>query len=314
MSQPGAPGPQFDVRGAVDLSSLGRPSAPPPGAPGGAPAAGGFVVDITDEMFPSVVQQSAQVPVVALLWMPTDAENARLATTLGALTAEYAGRFLLVRIDATAYPQIAQAFQVQAFPTVVAVLAQQPVPLFQEIADEAQIRSVLDELLTAAEANGVTGVLAPPEGQQPTVPAVAAEPEPELPPLHQKAYDAIEADDLETAVAAYEQALREDPRDHLATAGLAQARLLLRTRGADLATVRAAAADHPEDVEAQLAVADLDLLGGKVEDALGRLIELVPDAEDKDVLRKRLVEYFDLLGPQDPRVAPARRALTNALY
>lgn len=313
MSQPGAPGSQFDVRGAVDLSSLGRPSAPPPGAPGGAPAAGGFVVDITDEMFPSVVQQSAQVPVVALLWVPTDAESARLATTLGTLAAEYAGRFLLVRIDASAYPQIAQAFQVQAFPTVVAVLAQQPVPLFQGVADDAQIRSVLDELLTAAEANGVTGVLAPPEGQ-PSVPAVAAEPEPALPPLHQKAYDAIEADDLDTAVAAYEQALREDPRDHLATAGLAQARLMLRARGADVAAVRSAAADHPEDVEAQLAVADLDLLGGKVEDALGRLIELVPDAEDKDVLRKRLVEYFDLLGPQDPRVGPARRALTNALY
>lgn len=312
MSQPGAPGSPFDVRGAVDLSSLGRPVAPPPGSPGGAPAAGGFVVDITDEMFPSVVQQSAQVPVVALLWLPTDAENARLATTLGALTAEYAGRFLLARIDVSAYPQIAQAFQVQSFPTVVAILGQQPVPLFQGVADDAQIRSVLDELLAAAEANGVTGVLAPPEGQQTSVPDV--EPEPELPPLHQKAYDAIEADDLETAVAAYEQALREDPRDHLATAGLAQARLLLRTRGADLSAVRAAAADRAEDLEAQLAVADLDLLGGKVEDALGRLLELVPDAEDKDSLRRRLVEYFDILGPQDLRVGPARRALTNALY
>lgn len=313
MSQPGAPGSQFDVRGAVDLSSLGRPAAPPPGTPGGAPAAGGFVVDITDEMFPSVVQQSAQVPVVALLWLPTDAENARLATTLGALTAEYAGRFLLARIDVSLYPQIAQAFQVQSFPTVVAVLGQQPVPLFQGVADDAQIRSVLDELLAAAEANGVTGVLAPPEGQQAAA-APAVEPEPELPPLHQKAYDAIEADDLETAVAAYEQALREDPRDHLATAGLAQARLMLRTRGADLAAVRSAAADHPADLDAQLAVADLDLLGGKVEDALGRLLELVPDAEDKDSIRKRLVEYFDILGPQDPRVGPARRALTNALY
>lgn len=313
MSQPGAPGSQFDVRGAVDLSSLGRPSAPPPGAPGGAPAAGGFVVDITDEMFPSVVQQSAQVPVVALLWLPTDAENARLATTLGALTQEYGGRFLLARIDASAYPQIAQAFQVQAFPTVVAVLGQQPVPLFQGVADDAQIRSVLDELLTAAEANGVTGVLAPPEGQQ-QVPAPAAGPEPELPPLHRTAYEAIEAGDLDLAVAAYEQALREDPRDQLAPAGLAQARLLLRTRDADLAAVRAAAAERPTDVEAQLAVADMDMAGGKVEDALSRLIELVPEAEDKDVLRKRLVEYFDLLGPQDPRVSPARRALTNALY
>lgn len=312
MSLPGPSGDQFAVRGAVDLSSLGRPTAPPPGAPGGAPAAGGFVLDITDETFPSLVQQSAKVPVIALLWMPTDAENARLATDLAALADEFAGRFLLARIDVVAYPQIAQAFQVQAFPTVVAILAQQPMPLFQGTADTEQIRGVLTQVLEAAQANGITGVLA----ADPAAPAATpdAPPEPELPPLHQAAYDAIEADDLDTAVQSYEQALREDPRDHLATAGLAQVRLLQRTRGADLATVRQAAADAPGDVDAQLAVADLDLLGGKVEDALGRLIELVPDAPDREVLRRRLVEYFDLLGPQDPRVAPARRALTNALY
>ena len=313
MSQPGAPGSPFDVRGAVDLSSLGRPTTPPPGAPGGAPAAGGFVVDITDEMFPSVVQQSAKVPVIALLWLPTDPDSVKLAATLGALTQEYGGRFLLARISVLDYPQIAQAFQVEAFPTVVAILAQQPVPLFQGVAEAEQIRGVLEEILEAAAANGVTGVLESYDGATATGTDLP-EPEPELPPLHQKAFDAIEADDLPTAVAAYEQALREDPRDHLATAGLAQARLLLRTHDADLAAVRKAAADHPDDIDAQLAVADLDLLGGKVEDALARLIDLVPDAPDREVLRKRLVEYFDLLGAQDPRVAPARRALMTALY
>jgi putative thioredoxin len=310
---PGVPGPAFDVRGAVDLSSLGRPKAPPPGEPGGAPAAGGFVVDVTDEMFPTLVQQSAQVPVVALLWLPTDAENARLATDLAALTQEYGGRFLLARIDAATYPQIAQAFQVQAFPTVVAILAQQPVPLFQGTADQEQVRGILDQILEAAQANGVTGVLSA-DGAPAPAAAQPAEPEPALPPLHQKAYDAIDADDLDTAVAAYEQALREDPRDSLASAGLAQVRLLQRTRDADLAAVRRAAADAPTDIEAQLAVADLDLLGGKVEDAFVRLLDLVPDAPDREVLRKRLVEYFELLGPEDPRVAPARRALANALY
>ncbi|MBI9116078.1 tetratricopeptide repeat protein [Sanguibacter suaedae] len=310
---PGVPGPAFDVRGAVDLSSLGRPKAPPPGEPGGAPAAGGFVVDVTDEMFPTLVQQSAQVPVVALLWLPTDAENAKLATDLAALTQEYGGRFLLARIDAAAYPQIAQAFQVQAFPTVVAILAQQPVPLFQGTADQEQVRGILDQILEAAQANGVTGVLSA-DGAPAPAAAQQAEPEPALPPLHQKAYDAIDADDLDTAVAAYEQALREDPRDSLASAGLAQVRLLQRTRDTDLAAVRRAAADAPTDIEAQLAVADLDLLGGKVEDAFVRLLDLVPDAPDREVLRKRLVEYFELLGPEDPRVAPARRALANALY
>ena len=100
-------------------------------------------------------------------------------------------------------------------------------------------------------------------------------PEPELPPLHQAAYDAIERDDLEAATAAYEQALKENPRDSLARAGLAQVGLLDRTRDLDLQAARAAAAADPADVDAQLAVADLDILGGKVEDAFSRLVDVL---------------------------------------
>lgn len=315
MSEPTQP--TFDVRGAVDLSALTRPQAPPPGQDGGAPAAGGYVVDVTDETFPQLVQDSTQYPVVVLLWIPTDQANAELGTELGALADEYAGRFLLARVDAQAYPQITAAFQVQGVPTVVAVLQGQPVPLFQGAAPAEQVRAVLDQVLQAAEANGVTG-LAPAQGGEgtPAEAAPAPEPEPELPPLHQEAYDAIERDDLDAAVAAYTTAIKQDPKDALAVAGLAQVRLLQRTRGADLATVRAAAADAPGDVDAQLAVADLDLLGGKVDDALGRLLDLLPgaDADGKEKLRVRLLDYFEVVGPTDPRVGKARQRLAISLY
>ena len=98
MSQQ-APDPRLDVRGAVDLSSFGRPVAPPPGEPGGAPAAGGFVVDTTEATFQQVIEQSMQVPVVVLLWVATDEANARLATTLGRLVDSYEGAMLLARVD-----------------------------------------------------------------------------------------------------------------------------------------------------------------------------------------------------------------------
>lgn len=313
MSVPGSNAPDFNVRGAVDLSALNRPSAPPPGQEGGAPAAGGFVVDLTEESFAAVVERSAQVPVVMLLWVPTDAASSQLATSMGTLAGLYEGKFLLARVDVEAWPRIAAAFQIQDYPTVVGVIGQQPVPLFQGNHDASAIQQVLDQFLAAAEANGVTGVLARQDGEaSEQAPAEPAE-EP-LPPLHQKAYDAIEANDLAGAIAAYEQALRENPRDHMATAGLAQAKLLMRTEGADLAAVRKAAADAPGDVAAQLAVADMDVLGGQIEDAFGRLLEILPAAQDREVVRKRLVEYFEILGPTDPRVGPARRALASALY
>ena len=155
---------------------------------------------------------------------------------------------LFARIEADANPQIAQAFQAQSVPTVVAVLAGQPLPLFQGAYPRDQVRAVLDQVLAAAEANGIAVLVTAtgPDAQTPEV-----EPEPELPPLHQAAYDAIERDDLDAARAAYEQAIKEDPRDALARAGLAQVGLLDRTRDADLQAARAAAAADPKDLDAQ---------------------------------------------------------------
>ena len=312
MSQP--TGPSFDVRGAVDLSALQRPTVPPPGEPGGAPVADGYVVDVTDETFQRLVEDSTRYPVVVLLWLPTDEANATLAQTLGTLAAQYQGRFLLGRVDVQAYPAVAAAFQVQGVPTVVAVLQGQPLPLFQGNASVEQIQGVLDQVLAAAEQNGVTGTVPAGDGTQPEAEAEPVE-EP-LPPLHQEAYDAIERDDLDAAVAAYTKAIKQDPSDALAKAGLAQVELLQRTSALQLQAARDAAAADPSDVDAALDVADLDLSGGKVDDAFGRLIDLVrtTSGDERERLRKRLVDYFEIVGTQDPRVAAARRALANALY
>ncbi|GEL95576.1 tetratricopeptide repeat protein [Cellulomonas composti] len=312
MSQPTGPRPRLDARGAVDLSTLARNATPPPGSPGGLSAPGGFVVDVDEEGFPALVQRSTQYPVVVALWAPWSEVSRQTVAELGALADEGAGTWLLARIDADANPQVAAAFQVapQQVPTVVAVLAGQPVPLFQGGASADQIRPVIEQVLAAAAANGLTG-RAEPAGDAPE-----PEPEPELPPLHQAAYDAIERDDLPAAVEAYEQALRENPRDALARAGLAQVGLLERTHDVDLAAVRSAAAADPRDVDAQLAVADVDLLGGMVEDAFARLVDLlrVTAGDAKERVRIRLVDLFEVVGPEDPRVVSARRAMASALY
>jgi putative thioredoxin len=310
--QPSQSRPRLDVRGAVDLSALNRPATPPPGTPGGLPKPGPYVVDVDEESFADVVRRSTQYPVVVVLWATWSEVSTAVVAQLAAMSDEDAGAWLLARVDAEGNPQIAQAFGAQSVPAAVAVLAGQPVPLFQGAPAQAQVRQVLDQVLAAAKANGLTARVTAGE-----VPDEPDEPEePPLPPLHQAAYEALVQGDTASARASYEQALRENPRDAMARAGLAQVGLLERTVAADPAAVRAAGAAAPSDVDAQLAVADVDLLEGHVEDAFARLVDLVRATRDdeRERVRLRLVDLFEVVGGEDPRVVAARRALANALY
>ncbi|WP_084077019.1 tetratricopeptide repeat protein [Demequina sp. NBRC 110057] len=301
--------PDVPLRGAPDLSQFAQaaPVAAPAAAPGSAalPA----VVDVTEANLNELAQQSTQVPVVIVFLSSASPASRELVETVRTVAAGYDGRFVVGRCDIDTQGGIAQALQINAVPTAVALIAGRPAPLFQGSAEQAQIKEILDQVLEVAGQHGVTGRV--------DASAPAAEPEPEpLPPLHQEAYDAIEREDYDAAIAAYDQALRENPKDHDAKAGRAQVALMSRTREADLAAVRKAAADAPGDLEAQMAVADLDVMGGQVEDAFARLIDAVRASagDDREKVRLRLVELFDVVGPTDPRVGEARRSLSAALF
>lgn len=307
MTQPTGPRPHLDVRGAIDLSGLGRP-------PAAAPSSGAaYVVDVTEQTFADVIQRSTEVPVVVALFSPADPASSAVVGTLAELADELDGRFLLARVDVDRAPQVAQAVGSQTGSTVAAVVRGQAVPLPPlDQATRDQLRAVLDQVLQMAAANGVTGrVDAGPQAEDDAEPE-----EPPLPPLHQAAYDAIERDDLDGAAAAYGQALKENPRDEDARAGLAQVELLRRTHDVDPAAARAAAAARPDDVAAQLVVADLDVLGGQVEDAFARLVDVVrrTAGPERETARVRLVDLFTVVGDADPRVGAARRSLASALY
>lgn len=303
------------LRGAVDLSALARPASPA-GGPSNASGAGtsgndNLVIAVDDASFADAMQTSATVPVIVALWSSARPDSKTHIDALAKEIRSYAGRLQLATVDIDVSLQIRQALQVQQVPMVLAILAGQPAPLYVGDQPADAIRQVLDKVLEAAAANGVTGRLdaAPADVDD-------AEEEPELPETHQRAFDAIEQGDYDAATAAYEQALKDNPADDEARLGLGQVALLKRTAGVDLNAARDEAAAAPTDVEKQTLVADLDVLGGHIEDAFARLIDLVKatTGDERNAARGHLVQLFDVVGPTDERVKKARTALMSALY
>jgi putative thioredoxin len=323
--------PPAGTRGAVDLSSVagmtaptaatsgsGMPAGPVPGQPTPQRPAvpGGLVVEVDASNLQEALGRTLHVAGVLVLWGSAYSATRELLDTVVKVAASLEGRVLVLSADLSRSPELLQAFQpllVQAFgqpsvPATFGLLQGQPVPLFPGIQPESEVRAVIDQLLQAAVQNGITGRV-----ELEPVPGAETD---ELPPLHEEAFDAIERGDLAGAAAAYERALAENPKDHDAELGLAQVHLMQRTQGVDVAAARAAAAADPHDVEAAALVADLDVLGGHVEDAFTRLLDLVraTAGDDRDRARTHLLELFAVVGNHDERVRKGRTALMSALF
>lgn len=301
----------FSRPGAVDLSGL---QAPPtaPGAPAPTGVSGAYTVAVDEANFQSLLESSMSAPVVLAFYSATRSpESIQLADDLQSLSNEFEGRFLLGRVDIDVNPKIAQAMQIPSVPLVVLVAQGRPVPLIDQVVPVEDLRAALTQVLQQLTTNGFAG------RHQPRAGEVDAETGEELvDPRYAPAQDALERGDADGAVAEYQKLLNANPADAEAAAGLAMAQLLVRTDGVDLTTARTAAAENPDDVAAQTLVADLDLLGGHVEDAFVRLINLVARTADaeRDQARTHLIGLFAAVGNDDPRVIKARRDLASALF
>ncbi|GAA2945552.1 tetratricopeptide repeat protein [Kitasatospora cinereorecta] len=284
---------------------------------GGAVAPASLVIDVDEAGFENdVLQRSTEVPVVIDFWAEWCEPCKQLGPLLERLAAEYNGRFVLAKVDVDANQMLMQQFGIQGIPAVFAVVAGQALPLFQGAAPESQIRQTLDQLIQVGEERfGLTGIVVDQDaGAGEAAPAeVPAGP---YDALLETAAAALDANDFDGAVQAYRSVLADDPVNTEAKLGLAQAELLGRVAGLDPQQVRKDAAENPADPAAQMGAADLDLVGGHVEDAFGRLVETVRRnfGDDRDAVRVRLLELFEVIGPEDPRVTAARTALARVLF
>ncbi|MFG2295662.1 tetratricopeptide repeat protein [Streptomyces sp. NPDC048603] len=296
----------------AETARQGGSAAVPPSA---------LVIDVDEAGFErDVIQRSTEVPVVIDFWAEWCEPCKQLGPLLERMAVEANGRFVLAKVDVDANQMLMQQFGIQGIPAVFAVVAGQALPLFQGAAPEQQIRETLAQLIQVAEERfGLTGITVDPDAEDAPgagAGAGAAVPVGPYDSLLEAAMRALDAGDLGGAVQAYKNVLAEDPAHPEARLGLAQAELLSRVQDMNPQAVRAAAAENPRDPAAQIAAADLDLVGGHVEDAFGRLVDTVrvTAGEDRDAVRLRLLELFEVIGADDPRVTAARTALARVLF
>ncbi len=296
--------PNFSRPGAVDLSSLTTPNTP---------AAGGYVRQVGEADFQDLATLSSQHPVIVEFHSARDTGGPALSRDLADLVNAGAGRYLLARVDVDAEPRLAQALQITAVPTVIALIAGQLAPLFQGTRSRDEIAGVLDQVAQLAVGNGITGraqpvAVAPADGDSET--------EPPLDPRFEAADEALQAGDYARAVQEFDKLLAATPLDAEVIAGRAQASLLTRSLEFDAAAVMAEASQRPDDVSAQLSAADLEIIQGSSASAFDRLLNVASGAgaDERETIRLRLLELFEVVGRTDPTVLAARRRLSTVLF
>ena len=323
----------FNRPGAVDLSGLAARAKQAAGASqsgasqAGASQAGAsqagrrtgvggsYVVEATEATFEAeAIRKSMTHPVVVELYSPRVQTGQQLSDALIEVANASDGRFLLVRLNVDTAPSIVQALQLQAVPTVVALIGGQLAPLFQGVLGKAEVQQAIDSVLKAAVAGGLVGRAEP-------VGAAAeqddeAEDEPVADPRFAAADDALERGDFAAAVEEFDKLLQANPADAEAKVGKAQAGLLARTASLDPQAAVAAADAAGATIDARLAAADVEVVLGTPEAAFARLIAAIRTTAgpDRDIVRTRLLELFETVGANDPRVLKARRDLMAALF
>ncbi|HEY8664100.1 MAG TPA: tetratricopeptide repeat protein [Propionibacteriaceae bacterium] len=296
MTQP------HSLRGAIDLSSLGAPAAP----------AGSFVTEVDDASFDAAIQGSVRYPILIEFYSPRAPEQQRLSEDLAALTDEAAGRWLLVRLNVDTNAQLAAELQIKAVPTVAGVVNGQLVPLWQGTLAKEDARARIDELLRMAAKYGIVG-----KAQPVAAAAVAGDDgEVAMDPRYVAAYDAMEREDYAAARQEFETILAATPSDAVAKAGLAQSGLLSRVTTSNPQGAVERLAANPDDLDAILAMADVEAATGALEAAFARLVAAVRShaGDERDIVRKRLLELYDTCDPTDSAVLWSRRELASALF
>ena len=244
-------------------------------------------LEVTDQTFQTdVVDKSFETPVVVDFWAAWCGPCRALTPVLEKLADEADGAWILAKVDVDAHQRVAGSMGIQGIPAVKAFKDGAVVAEFTGALPEPHVRNWLTQLGPSAA---------------------------EL--LVQEGSAAEASGDLERASQLYRQAVSQEPANAEARSALGRVDLQLRADG-DEDELRQRLTGHPDDVDALVKLSDMLAARGEYEEAFCLLIEGVRGSVDdeREHLRRHLVDLIDTLPADDVRAKGARRQLSLVLF
>ena len=310
----------FSRPGAVDLSGLSRPAAHVVGRRRRRPATtrgSSYALDVTEQNFQTRARASVTAPVVLVFYSPTPRRPRapRWPTTSRPRPSEYDGRFLAGLVDIDAAPTIAQALQIPQVPLLMVILdgrpAAQPIPgVLSARRDPHPAQPARAGAHRAGHHRRGTS-RSPPPRRRATRARSRRSTRATPPPSRRWRTTTSTAPSRSTNGSS--TPTRPTPRR---PPGWRWPRCCSAPRASTSTPPARPPRPNPDDVDAQTLVADLDLLGGHVDDAFARLVDLVrrTAGDERNQAREHLIGLFAAVGNDDPRVLRGRQNLASALF
>tara|TARA_B100001063_G_scaffold139889_1_gene130714 strand:- start:581 stop:1447 length:867 start_codon:yes stop_codon:yes gene_type:complete len=284
------------------------------------------VIDINQDQFiEEVIEKSKTVPVLVDFWAPWCGPCKQLTPILEKLVNKKKGKVILAKINVDENQGISGQLNIQSIPTVYGFVDGKPIDAFQGAQPESKIEIMINKLIDATPGN-------------------------EIPKLIEEAESLFKDQKFEEAQKIYESLLGLDPGNSKIIVGLLRCLTQLKRHsdatevidslddetlkneeilkikklldglvdddGINLSELKSQIINEPENTDLKFKLAEKYLSSHETEKGFNELLKIFekkPKWND-DAAKKKLLEYFDLLGFNDPNVIEARKKLSSLMF
>ena len=286
-----------------------------------------FVIDVDqNEFVDKVIEKSKTTPVIVDFWAPWCGPCKQLTPTLESIVNRKNGKIILAKINVDENQGIAAQLNIQSIPTVYGFVDGKPIDAFQGAQPESKIETMVDKLIEATPGNEVPKLIEDANrlfidqkfeesikifemlvGMDPGNPKIIAG-------ILRNLQQLKRFDDAQEMIDSLDEKTLEDE-------DITKIKKLLdntHTEGSntiDEKLIQAVKSD-PKNMDLRYKLANSYLSLSETEKGFNELLKIYEQSPNwnEDAAKKKLLEFFDLLGFNDPSVVDARKKLSSMMF